>query len=315
MALTPDLSRLSLAPTGAGESAATSRSDAQILQEIEKLNIKQMQSLENMELRVDQLLSIMVTSPIKRKTAKTYLLELEKRMSFTLKDDAARFTERDRIRRLLENREWGEPITNHALVAAQIKHTLRVLEGLGAVPTVQGEALLEAEKPHAPPPGWIKEAERVSLPTVDDRVSPLMAELEQKLADVTAAWRIYANDRALDWEMQLVYEVRTASTPEELQAAFELWKKLRREEGSLTEELRLAYEDVAVEGVVPHVESAHVARDEALGEAFVELEEKMRALKMPFVQKSVDPAYDFDESIERFQNRLAMRRAQKRAKN
>ena len=311
----PDLSRLSLAPTGAGESAATPRSDAQILQEIEKLNIKQMQSLENMELRVDQLLSIMVTSPIKRKIAKTKLLELEKRMSLILKNDAARFTERDRIRRLLEDREWDEPIANHALVAAQIKHTLRVLKGLGAVPTVQGEALLEASKPHAPPSRWITDADDVSEPTVDDRVSPLMAVLEQKLADVTASWRIYANDRALDWEVQLVYGVGTASTPEELQKAFELWKELRKEEGSLTEELRLAYEDVAVEGVVPHVESAHVARDEALGKAFVELEEKMRALKMPFVQKSVDPAYDFDESIERFQTRLAMRRAQKRAKN
>jgi hypothetical protein len=275
-----------------------------------------MQSLENMELRVDQLLSIMVTSPIKRETAKTILHELEKRMSFTLKNDTARFTERDRTRRLLEDREWGEPITNHALVAAQIKHTLRVLKGLDAVPTVQGEALLEATDPHAPPPGWITNAEHVSEPTVDDRVSPLMAELEQKLADVTAAWRNYANERALDWEVQLVYGVRTASTPEELQAAFELWKKLRREEGSLTEELRLAYEDGAVEGVVPHVESAHVARDKALGEAFVELEESMRALGMTIEneeEEEVD-SDDLDAVIERVQDRVAMRRAQKRAK-
>ena len=88
---------------------------------------------------------------------------------------------------------------------------------------------------------------------------------------------------------------------------------MRRAEEPLTEEVRRAYSDVAVAGVVPNVESEHDARRKALDEAFVELEDKMRALRMPFVQKSVDPAYDLDEAIKRTQDRAAIRRAQKRA--
>lgn len=310
----PDLSRLSLAPTGAGQSAQSQRSNAQLLDEIENLTINLMQNLDTMERRVDQLLSIMLTSsPGLRLRAEGKVGELEARIIAKLRQDPAQYTERDRIRKLLEDDEWGEPITNHAQVVAQIKHTLRVLKGLGAVPTVQGEVLVEASRPYAPQPDPNTTEPPNSLPNVDDRVSPLMAQFEQKLAIVTAAWRLYADERVADWEMQLAVGVRRAATPEELQAAFALWKEMNRAEAPLTEEVRRAYSDVAVAGVVPHVESEHDARRKALDEAFVELEHKMRALRMPFVQKSVDPAYDFDESIKRAQDRLAIRRAQKRA--
>lgn len=282
----PDLSRLSLAPTGAGQASKIQKTDQEIFNEIARLVIRQMQNLDTMERRVDQLLSIMLTSPGLRDAADAKVGELERRMIVKFTQDPASFTKRDRTRNLLET----DPVANHALVVYQIKHTLRVLEGLGATKMAQGEILVEVL-----PQGAQSSIPMAHLhspaPSVDQRVVELAAEFEDKLLTVTADWYRDADARAAGWEAQLEYEVRQAEEPKEVQAAVELWKALREEEELLTEELRRAYKaknaaivdhcgcdalDVATADGLEHIESAHNARCAALEEAGEELEAKMQ---------------------------------------
>lgn len=290
----PDLSRLSLAPTGAPKARAPGVAfpdlkldDESFVERMKHKRFSAIKSLEPIEAFVDRLMSIVRTpnSSTLKVEAKNLLDELEREIVKRIAEQAAAYTASDRVQTLL--RVNAVVVTDYARVVDQIKHTLRILNGLGALKAAKGHVLVEAEG-YVAPSSW---AEQVPASDVDQQVMEVMADFEATLVRVAEDWYRELDTEANQWNAQLESLVESAETREELNAAFTLLNQLYEEEAPLTERLRRAFDakqdallqccssdalEVSHADGVDALQNAHEARVEALLKASVELEDKMQ---------------------------------------
>lgn len=316
----PDLGRLSLAPTGAPKARAPGVAfpelkldDEDFVEKMKHKRFPAIQSLQPLEAFADRLMSIVRTpnSSTLKVEAKKLLDELEGELVKRFAGQAAAYTASDRVQTLL--RVDAVVVTDYARVIDQIEHTLRILNGLGALKTAEGYVLVGAE-------GYVEPsslADVVPASDVDQQVVEAMADFEATLVRVAKDWYRKLDTEANQWNAQLESLVESAETREELNAAITRLNQLYEEEAPLTERLRRAFDakhdallqccsrdalEVLHADGVKALQNAHEARVEALLEASVELEDKMQ-------YPAPSDSDDEDKRIAAFQGRARKQRA------
>lgn len=317
--LYPDLGRLSLAPTGAPKARAPGVAfpDLKLDNEefVEKMKHKRfsaIKSVQQLEAFADRLMSIMRTSSSLslKSEAENLLGDVESEIVKRFAEKAAAYTASDRVQTLL--RVDAVVVTDYAHVIDQIKHTLRILNGLGTLKTAEGYVLVQAD-------GHVASSssdEHVPASEVDQQVMDAMADFKAKLKSVAEDWYYKLDTEANQWNAQLESLAESAETLKEVSAAITRLRQMYKEEDLLTERLHRAFDakqdaqgkccssdalEVSHEDGVKALESAHNARLEAMLEVSVELELKM---KYPAPSDSDDE----EERIAVFQQRARQKK-------